>query len=268
MSTDDYVAPNEKLNLLSRDYKHKRDNIYNKYNYTPAYGKNKPVEVRNEEDKLKEDYKRKIQQSAYDVNTGKKLYLPNLNGESYIDRSENYVTTGNSVQPHVRPENLNASEDALRLQQGLEQKHSSFYPARYKPSKGNQSDTYYSFSPEIEQEILDDLTRFNNSDFINSEEKFRQVKGSHVAQASLKNFQYSKGEDEQGPYVAYYDINNYGNILDIIPNSKAFEIYGRIYYPRPVKKPMQPTKLNKTIGPSQLKIGGIMKYKKGGSDKN
>ena len=31
-------------------------------------------------------------------------------------------------------------------------------------------------------------------------------------------------------YVAYYDINDYGNILDYIPNSKPLEIYNRIYY--------------------------------------
>jgi len=154
---------------------------------------------------------------------------------AYNPDDNNKMKPTGSLRP-VMPANINASEDALRLHQGLQQKYNSFVYSKYAPS--NAKDTvpnhYYSFSPNVREEIIKDLTLYQNSDFINSSDTIRKVKGSIVGQGSLKNFTYSKGEDKNGKYISYYDINDYGNLLDKI--GKPFEIYDRIYLNEMKKK--------------------------------
>jgi murein DD-endopeptidase MepM/ murein hydrolase activator NlpD len=170
-----------------------------------------------------EEYKEKIAQNSYNKK-GKKL------SETWNRKMS---------MPTVDPSNLNASYDALYMHQGLPQKYNSFIKSQYKPTNSKNPNTiYYSLSPSLEKEIIEDLTSYQNKDFINSSEKERKVKGSLVAQGSLKNFKYSKGKDEKGDYISYYDINNYDNPLDWIGNS--FEIYGRIYLDPKTGKPYLP----------------------------
>jgi hypothetical protein len=116
-------------------------------------------------------------------------------------------------------------------------------------------------APRYEDEIRQDLFERRNADFIKSKDKFRQVRGSHIADASLKDYQYSKGEDEKGSYIAYYDVNDYGNILDILPNANPFEIYGRIYYDKKTGKPI--TTKNKNGGEYPMAKNGLRQEQKG-----
>ena len=160
-----------------------------------------------------------------------------------------------------RPERLNASQDALNLNQGIPQKYNSFVYSNYRPSNSKDDSQYYSLAPRYEDEIRQDLFERRNADFIKSKDKFRQVRGSHIADASLKDYQYSKGEDEKGSYIAYYDVNDYGNILDILPNANPFEIYGRIYYDKKTGKPII-TK-NKNGGEYPMAKNGLRQEQKG-----
>jgi hypothetical protein len=142
-----------------------------------------------------------------------------------------YIHKGGS-NPPVRPLNINSSQDALNIFLGKPQEYDSFSISNYKPSNSKNSDSYY-YKLNREEEIENEL--FNTSknvltgedNFLNSKETERYVKGSHLGEASLKNFKLSKGKDERGDYVSYYDINDYGNVLDIA--GKPFEIYNRIY---------------------------------------
>jgi hypothetical protein len=159
-----------------------------------------------------DQYKEKVAQAAHNKE-GRKL-------------SETW--NRNMSMPNVDPANINASYDALYMHQGLPQKYNSFIKSQYKPSTSkDQNSIYYSLSPSLEKEILEDLTLYQNKDFIKSAEKTRMVKGSLVGQGALKNFKYSKGKDDKGDYISYYDVNDYGNILDL--TGKPFEIYNRIY---------------------------------------
>lgn len=165
-------------------------------------------------------YKEKIAELAYNKE-GKKLF------ETW---------NRNMSMPTVDPANVNASYDALYIHQGLPQKYNSFIKSQYKPTESKDPNaTYYSLSPSLEKEIIEDLISYQNKDFINSSEKTRKVKGSLIAQGSLKNFKYSKGKDEKGDYISYYDVNDYDNPLDWIGN--PFEIYGRIYLDPKTGKP-------------------------------
>lgn len=138
--------------------------------------------------------------------------------------------------PVVRPENINASQDAYNLFLGEPQEHNSWTISKYRPSVGKDTGKNY-FALKDNSEIVNDLFKYNNKDFIDSPETERFVKGSHVGQASLKNFKYSKGKDEKGNYVSYYDVNDYGNPLDAV--GKPFEVYDRVYYDPTTRKPVK-----------------------------
>jgi len=163
----------------------------------------------------------------------RKEYLDSLYSKAVntADGSK-FVHKGGS-NPPVRPLNINSSQDALNIFLGKPQKYDSFSISNYKPSKSKTPNAYY-YKLNREEDLENEL--FNTSknvltgedNFLNSKEIERLVKGSHLGEASLRNFKLSKGKDERGDYVSYYDINDYGNILDIA--GRPFEIYNRIYY--------------------------------------
>lgn len=178
--------------------------------------------------KAKSDYGKKnidIKKLVKIYDTAKSDEYPNITFGEY--RANTKGGTGRIPEPS----DITPSYDALFLQQGLPQKYNSFEEAKYVPSeRSGNLNTIYKFNNKWEEDLWKDLSEYGNSDFLKSNETERYVKGSHVAGASLKNFKYSKGKDNRGEYVSYYDKNDYGNILDYVPNSKTFDIYGRLYY--------------------------------------
>jgi hypothetical protein len=234
---NDNVAPNKELAAINDKYNKLRIEANKKYNYFERTSKEQPrvpipKELKEIYIKNKEEYIKEVSKIAYNVKTGEKIKLPKyINPDTYSKRVENAYEGNPTYFPSLRPDNINASQDALSIHQGQPQKYDSFESSKYIPTDAkNKNAKYYDFKGDAKQELEDDLFKYKNSDFINSKERFRQIKGSHVAQASLKDFQYSKGADDRGKYVAYYDVNDYGNILDLLPNSKPFDIYGRTYY--------------------------------------
>jgi len=234
---NDYVAPNKELAAINDKYKKLNEEANKKYNYVQRTSKKQPrvkfsKELKEIYIKNRKEYIKEISKIAYNIKTGEKIKVAKDNNlDTYSKRVENAYEDNFTYFPSLRPNNINASQDALSIHQGQPQKYNSFKLSKYKPTiTKNDNVKNYEFRGDAKQEIEDDLFKYRNSDFINSKETFRQVKNSHVAQAALKDFQYSKGKDDRGKYVAYYDKNNYGNILDIIPNSKTFDIYGRVYY--------------------------------------
>lgn len=187
--------------------------------------------------KFKIDYDELMNLKYYNngiYTTDKKLNIDDIKKITRNEKGESaydlYRSKGKSSSPGY-PKDLDASYDALSIFNNQPQKHNSFIESKYKPSDSkNPNMKYYSFNDKYSKQIEDDLFLYNNRGFINDKKNKRQVTGSIIAGASLKDYQYSKGKDDRGDYIAYYDINDYGNILDVIPNTNPFEIYGRIYY--------------------------------------
>jgi len=172
-----------------------------------------------------------------------------LREESSFDEAGNNIAVKyknyKGSKPTADPKDLKASYDALYIHQGLPQKYNSFVPAKYKPSiRTDEKLSIYSLNPSYEKELLKDLFEGQNKDFLNSSEKQRSIKGSILAGASLKNFKYSKGYDENGNYISYYDLNDYGNILDAL--GTPFDVYGRFYYDPKTGKPITESSNNKS----------------------
>ena len=129
-------------------------------------------------------------------------------------------------------------EDSWRLYLGFPQKYGTYTVSEYKPSHSKENKYYYAFAdlvkgfngkdirdPEIVKYIL---KKMGDREKVSSEEVNQIVVGSRT----LYHFQWSKGEDEKGKYIAYYDIWDLNVPIekDGKGAGKPFEIYDRIYY--------------------------------------
>lgn len=142
-------------------------------------------------------------------------------------------------------------EDAWALYLGLPQEHSSFVPSNYKPTKSSEKDVNYFDSDIIKKSLLAKRalasTKVSKNDNITTgvslslesgeyapsiiEEFLKSGKNKMVARSGSKdnvlgNFTLSKGEDERGKYISYYDK---WDLQGAGPVGKPFEVYGRIY---------------------------------------
>jgi len=127
----------------------------------------------------------------------------------------------------LRPER----EDAWRLYLGLAQKHDTFGISDFKPTKSKEDKYYFkinSFPNHFDsagiQKILSDI-EFKKKYPNNKSPTF------DFETAIMGEYSWSKGEDEQGPYISYYDKWDLSNPVEKIGIvGKPFEIYDRIYY--------------------------------------
>jgi hypothetical protein len=128
-------------------------------------------------------------------------------------------------------------EDSWRLYLGLPQKYNTYTVSDYRPTNSKDEKYYFDFNnkQEVFSEALSKkgivefiLKKFGDKDKISSQEVGHIIIGSRI----MSNFQWSKGEDEKGSYLAYYDVWDLDVPLEKNKGfiGKPFEIYGRIYY--------------------------------------
>jgi len=145
------------------------------------------------------------------------------------------------------PEYLQERTDLLQLHMGQDQKYNSVPESKYKPSIAKDDDVTYYTSPETEELIKKDLKWRTVSEidkkYFGDEKMIPRGRGGVLGQYTL-----SKGEDEKGKYVSYYDKWDF-NPFDYLPSGKtqkslkkayektlgffgmdAPEVYGRVYY--------------------------------------
>lgn len=144
------------------------------------------------------------------------------------------------------------SEDAWAFY--LKQKEKSDYltPSKYKPTISKDTTAkYYSLDSELEQAIFNsfkDKVQLNkiipvdefdlNSRYTEDELKTiphtnkglkdRNATGSKARM--LGKFSISKGHDEKGDYLSYYDRYDFPERIQNRVKGEPFNIYGRIYY--------------------------------------
>jgi hypothetical protein len=224
----------------------------NVYPYGGLFNRESDYKIDN---KTQYELSNKFHKKDIDFKTYKKLLYDNSYNDKGMSISESYKNNKGS-KPIPDPKDLNASYDALYLHQDLPQKYNSFVESLYLPTvTTDKSRKTYSLNTNYESELIKDLFEGRNKDFLDSDDKIRKIKNSNLAGAALKNFKYSKGNDDKGAYISYYDLNDYGNLLDFI--GEPFDIYGRFYYDEKTKKPIQiPKKQN----------GGEMKFYQEGLD--
>ena len=123
-------------------------------------------------------------------------------------------------------------EDAWRMYLGLPQTKNSFSVSEYMPTRSKETKYYYKFNDptfllkSYTGDVSDSVKRV-----VTTLEEFQT--NSYVSQDSvvLGSFQWSKGVDEKGAYIAYYDIWDLNVPIEKDGVfGKPFEVYDRIYY--------------------------------------
>lgn len=142
----------------------------------------------------------------------------------------------NNPSLYEQQEDNPGEEDSWRLYLGLPQKYHTYKISKFKPTTSKGDGYYYAFNSKekefhglekkgIVEHILKKLEGKTGS--VSSTEVSEVVVGSRT----MYHFQWSKGQDERGPYIAYYDIWDLN--IPIEKDGvfgKPFEIYDRIYY--------------------------------------
>jgi hypothetical protein len=127
-------------------------------------------------------------------------------------------------------------------------------PSQYKPTISKNKDvTYYSVDDELEKAIFDsykdklelkeikqakesDISKKYNKDtlqnFIISNPGLGDRNPSGSIARALGSFTVSKGKDDKGEYISYYDTYDFPDWIQNKVKGEPYEIYGRIYYPK------------------------------------
>jgi hypothetical protein len=126
-------------------------------------------------------------------------------------------------------------------------------PSQYKPTiSTNKNVNYYSVDDELEKAIFDsykdklelkeikqagesDISKKYNKDtlqnFIVSNPGLGDRNPSGSIARALGNFTVSKGKDDKGEYISYYDTYDFPICIQNKVKGEPYEIYGRVYYP-------------------------------------
>jgi hypothetical protein len=150
------------------------------------------------------------------------------------------------------------SEDAWAFY--LKQKEKSDYltPSKYKPSiSKDPAAKYYNVDPELEQAIFNSFKDKVSLNKIMPVDEFdlnvryteEELEGIPHTNVGLKDrnatgskarmlgrFSVSKGHDEKGDYLSYYDTYDFPEIIQNRVKGEPFNIYGRVYYPNNKKQ--------------------------------
>ena len=146
---------------------------------------------------------------------------------------------------HRRELANNGREDAWRFYLGLPQTSNTFTISDYKPSLSREDKYYYSiedFEKKTVFSIEGFLPFFNDGkEYVISQDFLIDANGGIGGSFIMGQYKVSKGQDEKGYYLSYYDIWDLVGFEDKDFNlagiegeegvfGKPFEIYGRIYY--------------------------------------
>ena len=149
------------------------------------------------------------------------------------------------MSAEMAQEMVGSREDAWRMYLGLPQLHDTFGVSEYRPEQSRQDIYYYRI-----KKFLDNFAREHHYDKEyalavlvqtardSSEPKFGpagielHTTMTDSASGIMGNFTLTKGKDEHGHYISYYDrwdlegsVEGRGGVV-----GKPFEIYDRIYY--------------------------------------
>lgn len=125
--------------------------------------------------------------------------------------------------------------DAWRLYLGLPQKHNTFGISDFKPAKSTDNKYYFKINNFLEANTMTG-TAVGMKPVETLLSHINSVKTQKIVSEDLNfimgNYTLSKGEDEKGSYISYYDRWELGPTIEGQDGliGQPFEIYDRIYY--------------------------------------
>ena len=158
-----------------------------------------------------------------------------------------------------------ASWDAWRMYLGLPQTHATFQISEFKPQHSVRDTYYYKFDFDTLSGILPTYRQNNSAgserasfiknlvseteeDFIgrmsrsrlSDDRLLRDPDRAYGENLTMGTFVISKGRDEKGSYVSYYDKWDFATTGAFQAIGQPFEIYDRIYYDPVTFEPLNP----------------------------
>lgn len=128
------------------------------------------------------------------------------------------------------------SEEAWKFYLGLTTPEEMKYikKSKYRPTINPTEKYYYSVDPQLEQDIFNyykDKVKLNKTLQTDESEIETPLSGEDGA-GMLGRFGVSRGHDEQGDYLSYYDRYDLKKFAEKRSKGVPYSIYGRIYYPK------------------------------------
>jgi len=128
------------------------------------------------------------------------------------------------------------SEESWKFYLGLTKPEDLKYlkKSQYRPTINATQKNYYSVDPELEQDIFNsykDKVNLNQTLQTNESEIETPISGKGAASA-LGRFGVSRGHDDKGDYVSYYDKYDLKDFAQKRAMGVPYSIYGRMYYPK------------------------------------
>ena len=144
------------------------------------------------------------------------------------------------------------SEEAFKFYLGLNRPEELQYlkKSKYKPTINATDQNYYSLDSDLEQDIFNsykDKVKLNET-LQTNEAEFQTPLSGKGAAGVLGRFGVSRGHDENGDYLSYYDKYDLKDFAQSRTKGMPYSIYNRIYYPKKqeggkVVNPNNPVKL-------------------------
>jgi hypothetical protein len=128
------------------------------------------------------------------------------------------------------------SEEAFKFYLGLSKPEDLQYirKSQYRPTINPTDKYYYAVDPELEQDIFNaykDKVKLNET-LQTDEAEFETTLSGKGAAGLLGRFGVSKGHDENGDYLSYYDKYDLKDFAQDRTKGVPYSIYNRIYYPK------------------------------------
>lgn len=153
------------------------------------------------------------------------------------------------------------SEDAWRLYLGMPQQYGSLEVSKFQPSQSSDRNVEYFSLKGAWPTLLSGQERYARLRGTNELGALIQqvdeaggrlvLNGDLFGLQSLRNFTVTKGEDENGHYISYYDRFDLEQPLEGVVG-KPFEIYDRMYYDpetlTPIDQPRRRVSANNQSG--------------------
>lgn len=158
--------------------------------------------------------------------------------EQIVDSSDKEAT-----REALDKDQVDAREDAWRMYLGLPQKNETFGISDFKPEKSSDDRYYYKINNFLQRYAeINGYTEENALFYLllAAREPGYKIRMPYGTQPSSKTdpskvmgrFTLTKGQDEKGHYISYYDKWNLEGSIEGEDGliGKPFEIYDRIYY--------------------------------------
>ena len=212
-----------RMNMIRRRTEEDNENFSKFLNANEAYTKISNKNFEGESPSVG-DYYNLVKDYAFNDN-------PNLDYKTYVGK----IRKGDPNSSDNRASRYKI--DALNMAAGTQQEFNTFTTSKYRPTNEKKEG-------EVTRYFAPNRKGFNANNYLNSSQisKFlnsnkdkelaeswtKEEVNSGAVFGDLGNYSISKGEDENGTYIAIYDKNDY--IGEIVTGLGSFEVYDRIYY--------------------------------------